>query len=262
MTGSPAAGLVRAWVDLYTRGLPADLRAARRDEVADDLWCEQEEAALAGRSGRSLGADMTMRLLFGIPADVTWRLTYRGAPRPGLERSLTMNTRTLGALAIFAGLTYVALLVLFIPMSHSVWTGGIGVFGVLGTLVAGIAFAACAVGLAFRFQDHIGLIGGLGTLVAVLGAMTSMTGQVLPLLVGLAMLTAALARIGVISWLTPIAHVVTAVGAAWLVVSPPNLDLVEARVLFVGVLTPFVLAWTAMGVSLFRGLSSAVATSG
>jgi hypothetical protein len=36
MSRSPVAAVVRGWVDLYTRGLPADLRAARRDEVDDD----------------------------------------------------------------------------------------------------------------------------------------------------------------------------------------------------------------------------------
>ena len=58
MNGSPVADLVRGWVDLYTRGLPQELRAARRDEIADDLWCEQEEAAALGRSARSLDADL------------------------------------------------------------------------------------------------------------------------------------------------------------------------------------------------------------
>lgn len=262
MSGSPVDGLVRAWVDLYTRGLPAELRAARRDEVADDLWCEQEEAATLGRSASALGADMVLRLLFGMPADVGWRLTYRGTPRPGLERSLAMNTRTLGTLAIVAGLTYMILLLLFIPLSHGVWTGAIGVFGVLGTLVAGLAFVASAVGLANRFQDHIGPVGGIGAVVATVGAIFSMTGQVVPLLIGLTMVTAALARIGVIPWLIPIAHVATAVGAVWIMLAEPNLDLFGTRLLVVGVLAPFVLAWTAMGVSLFRGLPQAAATSG
>ena len=61
MNGSPVAGLVHAWVDLYTRGLPADARAARRDEIADDLWCEHAEAEASGRSSRSLGRVATRR---------------------------------------------------------------------------------------------------------------------------------------------------------------------------------------------------------
>ena len=106
MNGSPVATLVRGWVDLYTRGLPADLRDARRDEVADDLWCEQDEAAAAGRSARSLDADLFRRLLFGLPADVSWRLAYRRAPTAAsLAKSSSMSTRTLGTLAIVAALT-------------------------------------------------------------------------------------------------------------------------------------------------------------
>ena len=67
MNGSPVATLVRGWVDLYTRGLPADLRDARRDEVDDDLWCEQDEAAAAGRSARSLDADLFRASCSGCP---------------------------------------------------------------------------------------------------------------------------------------------------------------------------------------------------
>ena len=37
MNGPGVTTLVRGWVELYTRGLPADVRAARRDEVDDDL---------------------------------------------------------------------------------------------------------------------------------------------------------------------------------------------------------------------------------
>jgi hypothetical protein len=33
-----SVGIVRAWVRLYTLGLPADLKDARRDEINADLW--------------------------------------------------------------------------------------------------------------------------------------------------------------------------------------------------------------------------------
>ena len=52
MSGSRVAGLVHGWVSLYTRGLTADARAARRDEIDDDLWCEHADAAAAGRAAR------------------------------------------------------------------------------------------------------------------------------------------------------------------------------------------------------------------
>ena len=92
MNGSPVAALVRGWVSLYIRGLPADARTARRDEIDDDLWCEHAEAAGLGRSARSLDADLFLRLLFGMPADVSWRLTHRRAPTPPTLVSSSRNS--------------------------------------------------------------------------------------------------------------------------------------------------------------------------
>ena len=74
MSGSPVAALVRGWVRLFHQRVCADPRAARRDEADDDLWCQHEEADAAGRTARSLDADLGLRLLFGIPSDITWRL--------------------------------------------------------------------------------------------------------------------------------------------------------------------------------------------
>jgi hypothetical protein len=173
MNRSPVAGLVRGWVDLYTRGMPAPMRAARRDEIDDDLWCEHEEAAAIGRSGRSLGADLVLRLLLGMPADISWRLTYRERAASVLERSPSMSTSILGVFAIVAGLTFGSLLILFVPIGETVWTGSIGIFGILGTFVGAIAFMAAALGLASRFQNRVSLVGALGALLVTVGALAS-----------------------------------------------------------------------------------------
>ena len=77
MSEPPIAVLIRRWVDLYTRGLSTEARAARRDEIADDLWCHHEEALAIGRSMRSLDGELLARLVFGIPADVAWRIAPR-----------------------------------------------------------------------------------------------------------------------------------------------------------------------------------------
>ena len=153
MNGSPVATLVRGWVDLYTRGLPADLRDARRDEVADDLWCEQDEAAAAGRSARSLDADLFRRLVFGMPADVSWRLAYRRAPTAAsLARSSSMSTRALGTLAIMYGLS------LGDPVGpvRPGWAGGLvhhlRLLRRACIRVGAIAFSATVLGLVRRFE--------------------------------------------------------------------------------------------------------------
>ena len=261
MNDSPAAGLVRAWVDLYTRGLPSELRAARRDEVADDLWCEHEEAASLGHSAWAVASDRLLRLLFGMPADVGWRLTYRGHVPADLDRSSAMNTRTLGTLAIISGLTFAALFILFIPFSHGVWEGTLGALPLLATIVGVVAFAATAIGLSWRFQDRIGPVGAIGAFVVLVGALLSMGASIVPLLVGLTMLTAALARIGVISWLVATGQLVSAIASVGLTIARPDLDLADTRALFVGLMAPFLVGWIWMGVSLFRGLRRAPATT-
>jgi hypothetical protein len=263
MSGSPVAAVVRGWVSLYTRGLPADARAARRDEIADDLWCEHAEAAAAGRSARSLDADLFLRLLFGMPADVSWRLAHRRpAPATSLATGPGMSTRTLGTLAIAAALTSGILFLFFIPFSHSVWTGSAGVYAMIGTLVAVFAFSATALGLAWRFQAHIGPIGGLGALATTFGAVMSMFGSIVPLLVGSAVLMLDLARIGVLSWVIPVVQVVTVIAAVAFTVAQPNLDDMGTRALMVALLAPYLLTWLAIGVHLLRELPPAQATSG
>jgi hypothetical protein len=258
MNGSPMAAVVRGWVGLYTRVLPEDARAARRDEIDDDLWCEHAEAAAAGRSARSLDADLAMRLIFGMPADVSWRLTHSRNKQPvGIERINSMDTRTLGVIAIVAGLIFGTLFVLFIPFSHTVWTGRIGVFGVLGTLVGAIAFMAAAIGIAMRFQDRLGAIGGLGAALTALGALASMVGFIVPLVIGTALLTFDLAHNRVVSWVIPIVHLATTIVTIGLALAQPNLDDLGIRALLVGLLAPYLLTWIWMGVSLFRRMPAA-----
>ncbi|MBM3939983.1 MAG: hypothetical protein FJ318_03630 [SAR202 cluster bacterium] len=65
-------GLVHGWVRLYTAGLPAELRDARREEVAADLW----DQASDWRGVEGLGASIWARWLLGIPDDVTWRWAH------------------------------------------------------------------------------------------------------------------------------------------------------------------------------------------
>jgi hypothetical protein len=262
MNGSPVAALVRGWVDLYTRGMPRELRAARRDEVADDLWCEQEEAAATGRTARSLDADRAMRLMFGMPADISWRFAYRGKSLAGLERSSSMSTRTLGALALVGGLIFAILFLFFIPYSHSVWTGSAGLYALLGTMMAVFAFSATALGLAWRFQDHIGPLGGLGAVVTTVGAIVSMVGSIVPLMVGSAMLMVALARIGVLSWVIPVVQLVSVIVAVPFAVAQPNLDDAGTRAFLVALLVPYMVTWLALGVQLLRGLPAAEHASG
>jgi hypothetical protein len=280
MTGSPVASLVRGWADLYTRGLPAEVRAARRDELDDDLWCEREEALALGRPPRSLDADLALRLLFGIPADISWRLSYRRrATRPIPDRSPSTSTSVLGVLAIVGGLIWAVLLLLWVPFSDAVWTGGFGVLGVAGSLSAAIIFSAVALGLAWRFQDHVGPVGAVGAVLVMLGAAMSLVGFLVVFAIGSAMLMWDLARIGVLSRTLTFAHVAGAIAVVVASVVAQRFDdlsvsatVTEAwpalaaeaasRAIMVGMFAPYVLSWIAIGASLHRRGRAVRTTSG
>ena len=86
--------LVRRWVLLYTAGLPADVRDARREEIDADLWEHAREAALMARPTSTLRSQVALRLLLGIAADVAWRIGQIGARQQGetaTERRGTMQ---------------------------------------------------------------------------------------------------------------------------------------------------------------------------
>lgn len=66
-----ARGLCRGWVRLYTAGLPLDERERRIAEIEADVW-EQTAETAGGWPRVRCAAHVVVRLLLGIPADVTW----------------------------------------------------------------------------------------------------------------------------------------------------------------------------------------------
>jgi hypothetical protein len=76
-----AIGLTRWWVRLYTRGLPPEMRDARRAEIESDLWEQGEDATTNGSQPDETALQVFGRLLLGIQADLSWRLEQRGAGR-------------------------------------------------------------------------------------------------------------------------------------------------------------------------------------
>ena len=264
MNGSPVARIVRGWTDLYTRGLPANARVGRRDEIADDLWCQHAEAAAARRSARSLDTDLALRLLFGIPSDISWRLAYRAeGPIATSPRSTTVNPRVFGALAIVGGLAWEILMMLAIPVGDALWAEG-GTLVMLGLFAGLVAFPATAFFLAWLFQDDVSLVGTFGALLVMLGTTILLfSAFVVPLAVGSAMLTWRLARIGVVPWLVPVVQATTAIlFAVGLSVGLGSAQGITSRAVFAVLFTPYLLTWCAIGVSLIRGLPQAQPRSG
>jgi hypothetical protein len=66
------SAVVRGWVELYTVGLPPEMQARRRGEVAGDLADENQDAIRRGELGE-LRRRRLIRLALGIPADLAWR---------------------------------------------------------------------------------------------------------------------------------------------------------------------------------------------
>jgi hypothetical protein len=82
--------VARAWSSLYTRGLPAAVAERRREELASDL---HEHATSAG-AGLALQVAVLGRVLWGIPADLSWRRAARAPRLRRLETGASMTLRT------------------------------------------------------------------------------------------------------------------------------------------------------------------------
>jgi hypothetical protein len=59
--------LVRAWTYLFTIGMPDTARQWRRGEIECDLWEQAHDRPPSA-------AQVTWRLVRGIPADIVWRV--------------------------------------------------------------------------------------------------------------------------------------------------------------------------------------------
>jgi hypothetical protein len=73
----PGDATARAWTAIYTRGLPEEVAARRRDEIASDLFEHADE--LGPSTGQQLA--VVGRVLWGIPADLSWRRDSRASLR-------------------------------------------------------------------------------------------------------------------------------------------------------------------------------------
>ena len=264
MNASPVATLVRAWVDLYTRGLPEPARAARRDEVDDDLWCQHEEARAIGRSTSSVNTEMFTRLLFGMPADVSWRVSSGREGGPELEREPSTGARILGILAILGVVGWGIALVGYIAWGgEGAWlTAGLLMY--ITQVVGGLGLAGAAIGLALRFQDRLSVVGAiagvLGGLMALFGAMGAYQLSLL-LPIGTAVMAWDLGRARVLSRPLAFAHSVSGILTLPLLVAVvTGSDATLIGVAFLALMIPYLLSWLGIGVVLIRGVPVAQKT--
>jgi len=84
-----AVGMVRSWVALYTLGLAAELRRARRLEIDCDLWEQRQLAGYMREPPLRTAAEIVARAVLGMLSDITWRV--QAGLSAHTDRSLRMN---------------------------------------------------------------------------------------------------------------------------------------------------------------------------
>ena len=86
---------VRGWVWLYTLGLPAETRGARRTEIESDVWDQTHAWAVPASSTPGDATSVLLRSLRGMPADLLWRLVEARTHDGSTEGRSAMQTLTM-----------------------------------------------------------------------------------------------------------------------------------------------------------------------
>lgn len=144
--------LTTHWVQLYTRGLAREVRAARSDEIASDVWEHRHDHLIRGVGRWTTNTEVTRRTVAGIPADLSWRRSQRHAHQASEAGGDTMSMQRLWS---FTRLLIVVQGVALIVFSVGVVTEVIGFTNDSNwNPASGIAFAvfgaAMLAGLAVR----------------------------------------------------------------------------------------------------------------
>jgi hypothetical protein len=154
------ASAIRAWVALYTKGLPEVHASERRALIEADLWEEARVAEWMGETS-SLARQRLSRWVRGVPSDVTWRLEQqrRITKRPR-RTDMRISKGQLAAIGVVTILYVVMIGGLLASPSFREWAGmGVATLGlglsIVGLLLAiprpqaGFAVGAIGTGLAF-----------------------------------------------------------------------------------------------------------------
>jgi hypothetical protein len=77
--------VAEGWVACYTRGLPSEVRDARRAELRSDLFEHHRHAAAGGHGRLRWSLQVAGRVVRGMPDDLWWRFAQQAASRPATE---------------------------------------------------------------------------------------------------------------------------------------------------------------------------------
>jgi len=99
-------GCARTWVGVYTLGLAAAVKEARRREIDSDLWEQQWLASRRGESLHGTAAEIAARAVLGMLSDITWRVQAGLSTRP--ERRIKVNESPTMRALVLVGLAVAA----------------------------------------------------------------------------------------------------------------------------------------------------------
>lgn len=181
-----ASELVMRWAYVYTRRLPDDVAARRRDELESDLWEQRSYGRQVAAPIPAVALSMLRRMVAGMPADLSWRqgqvAAARGTP---LERE---GTPVLAKIAHNWWLVLAALVAVF----EVVFAVGIAQEGNPGSILGGTVIAAMGLlvfaGILRRRRSRVA-----GDVMIAIGALAAMPWfwLIAPTLASLAVIVAA-----------------------------------------------------------------------
>jgi hypothetical protein len=207
---------------------------------------------------------MVARLLFGIPADVAWRLEHRnrGQDRHAPGRRPVMSTKSIALAAFIGGVDWIVmLLVMGVRGGDAAWYDpSTGWIMMVTTLLGVFGLAAAVVGLVTAYQDTLrGPIAATAAVAAVIGAISIFGpyGLILALPVGSGLLVWELRRTRVFRTLLTWSHLVASALSIVIVIiasrNPPYFATGSLGSLaLTGVLALYGLSWISIGWTLLR----------
>lgn len=156
-----AAALTRAWVRVYTIGMPADLRETRREEIDADLWDQEKDAQDEGIPAAVSETEILLRAVLGVPDDLSWRFeaihARRGASIARRIPMLSLSTRQIRGMGL-AGL-----------VSGFLWAGSVltlptkfGSWWAYGHIALSILFIVGLLGVYMHHREQAGTVGKAG----------------------------------------------------------------------------------------------------
>lgn len=156
-----AAALTRAWVRLYTIGMPADLRETRRGEIEADLWDQEKDAHEKGIPAAVSEMEILLRAVLGVPDDLSWRFEAIQARRAAsLTRRIPMwslstrQLRWMGLAGLLSGFLWAGN-VLTLPTKFGSWWA-------YGHIALSILFIVGLLGVYMHHREQAGTVGKAG----------------------------------------------------------------------------------------------------